>query len=743
MDDNQFPDEQQYLAKTVEFLDDAVRRLKSQSPATAAHKETARALQQMSDEAVARYQRVRPRPYFGRVDFLPEDDALIKAYIGTDHVPGYVYSWAAPLARQLFYADPQQVRSYEAPKGQVEGSIVLKRQYAIENAHLLDVTDVHRLLPPAVGREAIEDSSESFMIRQLSRSRGGELLEAVATIQPDQYQQIAAAPGQVMVVQGVAGSGKSIVGLHRIAYLLSPFNERPERITASKVVFFGPTRSFLSYVANLLPSLDVRQVNQTTVREWLLSTLSEKVYLDHREPLLEKLLRHTGKQWQATYQAAKFKGSLQMARMLERQVQALRKQFIRSATALAVRLESATPIILDAARARRAVREVPTGPLNTQREQVIEKLIEALWGAYSRQESTAGDRVPRSTRRDFAERVRSQVEQQAATFWPKLDFRKEYRRLLSDVGAPGSVVKGRMGEQECAMLTASLPRRPNVFRAEDLGALCYLDHLLNERPNSRFEHVVLDEAQEVSVVELLVIRRHNQGNGFTILGDLTQSLSPQGIEHWQEVLQLFRGATVHRYVARTGYRATYDITRYANRLLKQASPRAVTAVPFRRPGPPPSFRSAHSYNEMVAAITEDIKELEGHGVKTIGILCKSFIDAKKLQRALRNQGLEVGLLNRDEAPTQNVVVAPIYLTRGLEYDGVILAGASKEHYPTTPLHTRLLYVAVGRAAHYLHIHWIGQPAVQLGVRRRTSRKKNRGSKRHRRSRAIEGLGLPR
>lgn len=295
------------------------------------------------------------------------------------------------------------------------------------------------------------------------------------------------------------------------------------------------------------------------------------------------------------------------------------------------------------------------------------------------------------------------------------------------------------------MLTASLPRRPNVFQTEDLGALCYLDHLLNERPNSRFEHVVLDEAQEVSPLELLVIRRHSRGNGFTILGDLTQSLSPQGIDRWREVLQLFRGATVSRYVARTSYRATYEITRYANRILKEAVPRADTAVPYRRHGPPPSFSPARTYDEMVAAITADIRELEGQGVKTIGVLCKSTVDAKKLHRALRNSGIKnVGMLDHEEALSESVVVAPIYLTRGLEYDAVILAGASKEHYPNTSLHSKLLYLAVSRAAHHLRIHWFGQPAPQLGVRRRTPRRKKPGSKRHRRKLAgtVQGPGPP-
>ncbi len=718
MDGNQYPDEQRYLAETVEFIDREVLRLKSPSFATVPYRDTAREIQRMDTAKIERYQRLRPQPYFGRLVFVPEDGGKpTDAYIGKgghvgDSRRDYVYDWTQPFPAQLFYAaDPRQV-SYNAPKGEVRGSITLKRQYTIENDQLLDV----------------EDSTERFMIQQLSQGRGLGLRNIVATIQPKQYQQIAAAPERVMVVQGVAGSGKSEVGLHRIAYLLSPFNGLTDGITASRVVFFGPTRSFLRYVANLLPSLNVRDVHPRTVRDWLTDTLSTRVLLDRGEPLLEKLLRDRGKKWQAANQAARLKGSLQMSRTLERHVQTQRKQFVASAAALAVQLYSATPIVLDATRVRRVVRAVPSGHLNTQRGQLIERLVEALW-----QNAASGIRTPRNTRlefREFAERVRPRVEQQVAMFWPKLDFRQEYRRLLSNASALAKASSGRMGEQESAMLSASLPRRPNVFQPEDLGPLCYLDHLLNERPNAGFEHVVLDEAQEVSQIELLLMQRHSRGSGFTILGDLTQSLTPQGIERWREVLQLFHGATVSRYVARTSYRSTYEITRYANRIMKKAAPNALTAVPYQRHGSPPSFTASPNYNEMVAAIAADLRGLRGQGAKTIGVLCKSAFDTQKLYRALRSIGIEdVGMLDREGAPSESAIVAPIYLTRGLEYDAVILAGASKDNYLATPLHSKLLYLAVSRAAHQLHIHWVGQPAPQLGVPRRASSTKKSGSKR--------------
>jgi DNA helicase-2/ATP-dependent DNA helicase PcrA len=429
MDSSQYPEEQEYLKETVKFIDSEIQRLKGPPP-WAAHNETARLLKEMNDEKLERYQTVRPRPYFGRLDFVPEDGGQpIEAYIGTGHVAGrgedYVYDWRDPFPGQLFYTDPHQVASYQAPRGEIRGTITLKRQYVVEDAQLLDVTEVYRSVELADGRKVTEDSSESFMTRQLSRSRGGELLQAVATLQWDQYQQIAAAREQVMVVQGVAGSGKSIVGLHRVAYLLSPLNVGPDRIRASQVIIFGPTRPFLRYVANLLPSIDVRNVPQATVRDWLQGTLSRRwrVYLDRKEPLLEKLLKHKGKQWQDAHQAARLKGSLQMSQTLDRHIQARRKQFAAAATPLAIRIDSVTPIVLDATKVRRVMRSVSKGPLNIQRERTIDRLLEELWGIYGRQANVIRSSRLRKTHQEFVEQARPQVEQQVAMFWPELDFR--------------------------------------------------------------------------------------------------------------------------------------------------------------------------------------------------------------------------------------------------------------------------------------------------------------------------------
>lgn len=717
MNDDHYADEVQYLEDTVEFIDREVARLRNGSGVNAAHRQTQRALREMDAAQRASLEAARPQPYFGRGDFSTANGRLIEAYIGArgvgevDH--RFVHDWRAPFPGAVFYADPSMAVTYTAPGGEVTGRITLKRQYAIEDAQLLEVAETYRSARTADSEHEV-DSTDRFMSDQLAESRTGELRQAVATLQPQQYQQVAAAPAQVMLVEGVAGSGKSVVGLHRVAYLLSPLNAQTTRIDESRVVIFGPSRSFLRYVANLLPSLDVRNVRQTTISDWLMSTLTRRVFLDRREPLLEKLLRDRGESWGAAERAVNIKGSLRMARAQERHVERLRTEFIRASTEIVVLLDADTRFTVDAARVRRIARALSSAPLNTHREQTIDRLAGALGDLYGR---TPRESVQRGgTTREFIEAIRPYVEEQVSAFWPRVDPLQEYRGLLTDPTALTTAAGGAISAEDVASLSASLPKRPTVFTPEDLGALCHLDHLLNDRAEPRFDHVVIDEAQEVSVIELLVIRMHSRNNGFTILGDLAQRLSPQGIDSWRDILQVFRGEASSRYRVRTSYRSTYEITRFANRLLKKADHRAVTAVPFHRPGPRPDLRPARDYAEMVTMIEADIEDLGQHGATTIGILCKSTTHTRALHLALRKRGLEVGLLTRDETPTQPVVVAPIHVTRGLEYDAVILAGTSRDNYPSSPLHSRLLYVGASRAAHHLRIRWFGPPAAQLGVR---------------------------
>lgn len=704
MTDQLMAEEQAKLARTVAFIDAEIVRLRDSRPQTAAYTAAAQEQQRIIDEKLERFEDARSQPFFGRVDFAGSGDVTV-GYIGKHLIRDHVLSWTSPFA-QLYYVGPDELSSIDTPEGPLRGQVVLKRSYEIVEARLLKVAEQFRLARP--GEQASAATADP-LVGRLSQSRDGHLRETIATLQPKQYEQIAATAEGVLLVQGVAGSGKSIVGLHRVAFLLSPLNGRATRPTASRVAFFGPSRTFLNYVGKLLPSLDVKDVAQKTIAEWLLSTLSRKVQVDDRDSLFERLLRQSAQQAEATARAAKIKGSLDFAATLDRYVQSRGEAFVAAAGAVSVETPGGATLI-EAAHVRSMAAALRHLPLNRQRERLIGQLVEAA----AKRVSTPDGDGHRSLSREFRWLARASVERQVQAFWPRLDFAREYRRLLSDPTELDRASRGWLRD-DAHMLAASLPRSLARFHHEDLAALCYLDRLLNERPSAGFEHVVLDEAQEVSPLEVLVLRLHSRGDSFTILGDLAQNLSPTGVDDWKDLLKPLGGAAVSQHTARSSLRATAELTRFANAVLKVARPRSKSAVPIQRHGPRPAFRRSASYADMVTAIADDIRMLRAEGSKTIGVACKTALEARRLHAELRRAGVEhIALLDlRDEA-SDSTVIGPSYLMRGLEFDAVILAGAHSTVYTGTPLHNKLLYLAVTRAAHRLHIHWIKTLAKALG-----------------------------
>lgn len=623
-------------------------------------------------------------------------------YIGQYNIGDRVYSWDSPFAKELYYAPPESVQTYASPEGQVRGSIRRKRTYDIQNSRLLDVTDEWTIDQPGT-------RSDRALLGKLSGNRDGHLRETIATIQWDQYQQIAAAPSEVILLQGVAGSGKSIVGLHRIAYLSSPFTGQ-RRISPSKVAFFGPTRNFLSYVAHLLPSLDVEGISQRTVREWLEARLSRKVKVDQRELLLEKLLRFSAARWEDVAQAARLKGSLTMKETLDRHLKGKVTETLAAAGGVRVHVEGDL-LELDKREVRKLSRAVGDGPLNVRRERLIRRIAESLLSRH-RAHRARSVGVSDGASSELEKSTRLQVERQVNEYWPRLDFATEYRDLLLDPAALEVASKGRFDKRQSEVLAASVTRSGSSFQGEDLAALCYLDEMLNDRPNAGFEHVVVDEAQEVSAFEFAILMRHSRGSGFTILGDQAQSLSPDSAENWADLLRLFKGTSVARYAARRGYRSTSELTRFGNKVLKKAHPAAQPALPVDRHGDKPNFVHSQSRQEMIHSIVSQVAELRLTDVSTIGILCKTEFEAQKILESLHEAGL------RDAQPfdaalgsTPPILVAPIYAVRGFEFDAVIVANASAGNYPDSPLHNRLLYLAVSRAAHMLHVNWFGKLAA--------------------------------
>ncbi len=244
----------------------------------------------------------------------------------------------------------------------------------------------------------------------------------------------------------------------------------------------------------------------------------------------------------------------------------------------------------------------------------------------------------------------------------------------------------------------------------DLAAAIYLDYAINGFESEGFEHVFVDEAQDISPLEIVVMQMHSANNSFSILGDLKQSVLPyKSISNWNQHASLFERESVSRLESRLSYRSTRQITQYANRILQGLPSNTKMPEPYRRSGERPRLVSSKSAADMRKSIADSVRKLTSlKNVRSVAVLTKWRQTARDIGETLRDEGVEgVSVLAGDGLIETDVIVSPIILTKGLEFDAVIVANARKDNFNESDIDRLLLYLACTRAKHCLEIHWYG------------------------------------
>ncbi len=668
--------------------------------------ESLREQRRLYDDEKRNLVEARPNPYFGRVDFSPQssEESQETYYIGRYHIPvDYVYSMWAGVA-SLYYDPTSDGYTVKHSGQRITGVVTLARHLQIENTNLIGYKDVYMLPAPGTKGMLVE-VGESPLKRALVRPKSAQLQDIVETIQPQQYRQIVAGFQGVIIVQGVAGSGKSEVGIHRLAYLLSPHNELNLNISPDNAILFGPSKLFLKYVSSILPGLAIPKIKQRTVFDWLRSTLSRRIRIGSIDRLFERSLKSSGLQIETDMEVAKLKNSLKMARIIDKYVQIKLAQFLDNAKDIVIKDVS----IAKRARIIRIVRSSSEKRLNEQRKRVLAELTTEI-------------RTPTNVSKS---QIQAELEMKFCEFWPEVKFTDAYYELFANKDLLARASKKILNDDESHLMNnLSLVGQKRLGK-EDLPALCYLDHSLNNRMNVRnarrrsgvFAHIVVDEAQDVSTLELTIMKLHSINDSFTILGDIGQQLVPyKGIRNWREVRALFPRQDVRRWNAPYSYRSTYEISKYTKQILIKIAPHVPRPRPYKRHGEKPSFIRSKTHNEMINAVATDIRTFKEQGIQTVAVLCKTAKEALTIRKKLAEAGITNTVpLDKQGNYNGNIFVGSILLSKGLEYDAVILVNARNRNYPPTEISGKLLYIAVTRAAHLLHIHWFGSIANILAV----------------------------
>ena len=734
-----YAEERLKLAMVVGYILRELLEWNRLQPVTAATQQAANAIHEALTDLNSSFASAVDQPYFGRLDFLVEDapdraaekiGEEMRVYVGRAAIAKHnVFSWTAPVAR-LWYTNDS---TYAAPKGRVRVRVDLKRFLRIRDQRLVGMNDIYRrALPPGAVPGSLGTGNQDALTSALSEVGSLDGLQVIIeTIEPHQYEAIANTSDRVLIVQGAAGSGKSEIGIHRIAYLLSPFNDLPtrERPTPDTTLFIGPSRSFLEYTADLLPLLGIEQrVSQITFRDWLSSLRSSNLRI---QPRVWNNLIDKGEMTLYSERAEAFKGSLAMAELLERHVSRLATQVRGRCKMLlapreGMRLEGLPSVSreeVDAALGAAFSDVDKSYRLNERRQSLISHIVRLV-------------QAKRLTGRrqlglDFEEtlpfeelRQRREVERRVSDWcdqaWQRIDVRQEYARLLSDGEEVQRLARGRLSEGDANAIAVSARKALNDgFLDSDEGALTYLDHLLNGTIQTQYRHIVIDEAQDVSPIEFKLLSMASANNWFTIMGDTAQRLTPyRGVRRWSDVGRVFGRDETQVQQARLSYRSNKQITTFNNRVFRLYEPSLETPRPYERDGHWPEYHRHASIGDMYGAVIDDlprIRSLDGLRNATIAILARDRTNLNRFQEFCQEQEFEdFALVGQEHYHTGNTVVARIPDTRGLEYDAVVVLGVN-ETFRSTPFNQRLLYVAITRAKHYLALHWAGNQSPILSA----------------------------
>lgn len=595
----------------------------------------------------------RKNPFFGRLDFAEGNEEPEKLYIGLMQIEEgnefFVYDWRAPIS-SMFYDFGLGAASYEAPVGKIDGTITLRRQFKIEDGVMTRCFDTDL------------NVADDFLQEVLSQSSSEKMKQVVTTIQREQNSIIRNTEDRFLIVQGVAGSGKTSVALHRVAYLL--YKDR--RLHSNNVLIFSPNRVFSEYISDVLPDLGEENTMQTMFSDFAHTYLAECGKVESFTEFIERAYV-TNASEAAKSQMTEWKLSEGFRTLADKFVGRMLKEarftsgiFVKgweyNAASLTMKFRStAGETLMDKAERLADILSDDAGfEYEGERDNVFRELSEKVQRGYS--------------------------------------ITRLYAEFLSwaAASAPPGVVRS-----ECAY-------QPSGWIAyEDSVAMLYLRFKLFGFPHdASVLHVVIDEAQDYTLLQIEIIARIFEKAAFTVLGDVNQTINPfYRHESLGRLSEAFRGRS--RFVELTkAYRSTEEIVEFTNKILGIEN---VSSIRRQQSAPVVEREAVTAAEEFVGKVCEDVNGMIEDGLKSVAIITKTAEDAAGLYKKLRVSLPELSYLGTNsEVFSKKMVVMPSYLSKGLEFDGVI--AYSELGSPYRERERRLYYVVCTRAQHRLVVY---------------------------------------
>lgn len=662
--------------------------------------------------------KIKDVPYFARMDFKEENRDLEKLYIGKISIldnktaEPIIVDWRAPISN-LYYEGKIGSAEYECLGKKIKGDILLKRQYIIEKKQLKKYIDINVTGNDELLQNALEEKADD------------RLKNIVATIQDEQNKIIRAKINSPLIVQGVAGSGKTTIALHRIAYLIYNYEKefKPEEF-----MIIAPTKFFLNYISNILPDLGVNNVKQCTFEDFAYDVIGKKLKISDSN---EKLVIIVNKEFDdinkgkidIMIKEAKYKSSIKFKKIVDDYLLQIENNYIPKNDFYFKDYE-----IMSYNNINKLFKETYKMYNYNDRIKEIEKnLISEL----KKKSLLIIDDIRKKRSKELQNltgenRIKVFDKYEKIIKLLEKDYKKIVKQYLNQISKKDCIqyykefIDGYLQNSDEVMIylkkNTSNNLQKNEISFEDLAPIMYIQYkIFGIKEKCKIKNVVVDEAQDYGEFQFDILKQILNSNSMTILGDIAQGVHYyRGIENWKKFIDVeFKNVkTVYTTLNKT-YRTTKEIMEIANNVINKLpefeKEYIVLGEPVIDRKNSVNIKKNKNIDELISSINNRINEYLQNDYKSIAIIGKDMNECEEIEKKLRKTRKDIKLIKgKDSEYNSGISVVPSYLAKGLEFDCVIISNANEEKYTYSSLDIKLLYVTITRAMSKLDIFYTGE-----------------------------------
>ena len=618
------------------------------------------------DKKLKEYTILKESPYFGKINFIEEGDSPEEIYIGRfgltregTYEP-VIVDWRAPIA-SLFYKGNVGESSYTSPSGEISADILSRKQLVIKNGELKGVF------------ESAIDVKDEILQMVLTSNSSEKLKDIVMTIQEEQDEIIRAPKDKAVVVNGVAGSGKTTIALHRISYLLYNFRKQ----FGDKVLILGPNDIFMDYINGVLPSLGEDGVDNMTFEAFAIKEIGINEPITEFSYYIEEAMKGN----EEALKEYKYKSSFEFVRKLDDSIEEMNENYFS--------LDS-VKFFGEEIVSKDEIRELFNKhyaymPLFRRSDKIKRILISKI--------KDKRDEYVWKLNKEIQEKISALTEDELIFEKNNLDFtrRLRIREIVREVINARERLNEWLNNEDTVSIYKKITNTDNLGFMDLAGILYLMIKLNGKKTKKEYKHVVIDEAQDYNYIQFIVLKELTGAKSYTIVGDSNQRLidtkEVPAMLKLNEILD-----NVMEFSLNKSYRSTQQIMEYASKFLDEEK-----IVPLVRSGESVLEEETENIEETIDTITSIIEDYEEEGLESIAVITKKKDELKNLSHRLKEKVKILTFDRNDIIYRGGKVLIPAYFAKGLEFDGVIIL----EDDTDTP--NLVKYIMCTRALHRLSV----------------------------------------